>query len=102
MQNIRVLIELEKTMINPISDTSKSIISAFDSQMQKKPSQEYNEFASINVEFSEQAKKIKMLEDDSPMVGLLKSEFDEVFGLDDTNKKLFLENLDRILVSNGL
>jgi hypothetical protein len=32
----------------------------------------------------------------------LKSEFDEVFGLDDTNKKLFLENLDRILEGNGL
>jgi len=89
-------------MINPISDTSKSIISPFDSQMQKKPSQEYNEFASINVEFSEQAKKIKRVEGDSPMVGLLKSEFDEVFGLDDTNKKLFLESLGRILVDNEL
>ena len=93
---------MEKFMINPISDTSKSIISAFDSQMQKKPSQEYNEFASINVEFSEQAKKMKMLEDDSPIVGLLKSEFDEVFELDDTNKKLLLESLDQILVDNGL
>ena len=102
IKDIRVLIELEKAMINPISETSKSIISAFDSQMQKKPSQEYNEFASINVEFSEQAKKMKMLEDDSPIVGLLKSEFDEVFGLDDTNKKLFLKNLDRILANNGL
>ena len=89
-------------MINPISETSKSIISAFDSQMQKKPSQEYNEFASINVEFSEQAKKMKIFDGDGAMVGLLKGEFDEVFGLDDTNKKLFLENLDRILVGNGL
>ena len=89
-------------MINPISETSKSIISAFDSQMQKKPSQEYNEFASINVEFSEQAKKMKIFDGDGAMVGLLKGEFDEVFGLDDTNKKLFLKNLDRILANNGL
>ena len=45
-------------MVNPIHDTGKSIISVFDSQRQKNSSQEYNEFASINVEFSEQAKKI--------------------------------------------
>ena len=89
-------------MINPISETSKSIISVFDSQIQKKSSQEYNEFASINVEFSEQAKKLKIFEGDSPSVGLLRNEFDEVFALDASNKKLFIENLDRILVDNGL
>jgi len=33
---------------------------------------------------------------------LLKNEFDEVFALDASNKKLFIENLDRILVDNGL
>ena len=99
---MRVIIELEKIMINPISETSKSIISVFDSQIQKKSSQEYNEFASINVEFSEQAKKLKIFEGDNPSVELLKNEFDEVFALDASNKKLFIENLDRILVDNGL
>ena len=86
----------------PINDTGKSIISVFDSQMQKNPSQEYNEYASINIEFSEQAKKLKMFEGDSPLVGVLKNEFNEVFRLDENKRELFLENLDRILMDNGL
>ena len=99
---IRVLIELEKAMVNPINDTGKSIISVFDSQRQKNSSQKYNEYASINIEFSEQAKKFKMFEGDSPLVGALKNEFDEVFRFDENKKELFLARLDRILENNGL
>ena len=89
-------------MVNPVNDTSKTFIPVPDSQRQKNSSQEYNEYASINVEFSEQAKKIKMFEGDSLLVGALKNEFDEVFGFDEDKKELFLEKLDHILVDNGL
>ena len=89
-------------MVNPVSNTSKPLITAPDSQRQKNSSQEYNEYASINVEFSEQAKKIKMFEGDSLLVGALKNEFDEIFGFDEDKKELFLEKLDHILVDNGL
>jgi len=89
-------------MVNPVNDTSKTFIPVPDSQRQKNSSQEYNEYASINVEFSEQAKKIKMFEGDSPLVGSLKNEFDEVFGFDEDKKELFLEKLGHILVDNGL
>ena len=89
-------------MVNPVNDTSKTFIPVPDSQRQKNSSQEYNEYASINVEFSEQAKKVKMCEGDSLIVGALKNEFDEVFGFDEDKKELFLEKLDHILVDNGL
>ena len=89
-------------MVNPVNDTSKTFIPVPDSQRQKNSSQEYNEYASINVEFSEQAKKIKMFEGDSPLVGSLKNEFDEVFGFDEDKKELFLEKSGHILVDNGL
>ena len=89
-------------MVNPVNDTSKTFIPVPDSERQKNSSQEYNEYASINVEFSEQAKKIKMFEGDSLLVGALKNEFDEVFGFDEDKKELFLEKLDLILVDNGL
>ena len=89
-------------MVNPVNDTSKTFIPVPDLQRQKNSSQEYNEYASINVEFSEQAKKIKMFEGDSILVGALKNEFDEVFGFDEDKKELFLEKLDHILVDNGL
>ena len=49
-------------MVNPVSNISKSLITAPDSQREKNSSQEYNEYASINVEFSEQAKKVKVFE----------------------------------------
>ena len=87
-------------MVNPVSNTSKPLITAPDSQRQKNSSQEYNEYASINVEFSEQAKKVKMFEGGSPLIGVLKSEFDQVFGLDGNKKELFLERLNRILNDN--
>ena len=89
-------------MVNPVNDTSKTFIPVPDSQRQKNSSQEYNEYASINVEFSEQAKKIKMFEGDSLLVGALKNEFDEVFGFDEDKKELLLEKLGHILVDNGL
>ena len=89
-------------MVNPINDTGKPLVPAFDSQRQKNLSQKYNEYASINVEFSEQAKKFKILEGNNPLVGVLKNEFDEVFGFDDNKKELLLEKLDRILVDNAL
>ena len=89
-------------MVNPVNDTSKTFIPVPDSQRQKNSSQEYNEYASINVEFSEQAKKVKMFEGDSLLVGALKNEFDEIFGFDEDKKELFLEKLDHILVDNGL
>ena len=89
-------------MINPVSNTSKSVITVPDSQKQKNSSQDYNEYASINVEFSEQAKKAKMFEGDSPLVGVLESEFDQVFEFNDNKKELFLERLDRILENNGI
>ena len=89
-------------MVNPVNDTSKTFIPVPDSERQKNSSQEYNEYASINVEFSEQAKKIKMFEGDSLLVGALKNEFDEIFGFDEDKKELFLEKLDHILVDNGL
>ena len=87
-------------MVNPVNDTSKTFIPVPDLQRQKNSSQEYNEYASINVEFSEQAKKVKMFEGGSPLIGVLKSEFDQVFGLDGNKKELFLERLDRILNDN--
>ena len=89
-------------MVNPINDSSKPLVPVLDSQRQKNLSQKYNEYASINVEFSEQAKKFKMLEGDNPLVGVLKNEFDEVFGFDDNKKELLLEKLDRILVDSAL
>ena len=87
-------------MVNPISNTSKSLITAPDSQRQKNSSQEYNEYASINVEFSEQAKKVKIFEEGSNLTNVLKSEFDQIFGLDESKKELFLESLDHILDDN--
>ena len=87
-------------MVNPVSITSKPMITVPESQKEKNSSQEYNEYASINVEFSEQAKKVKMFEGGSPLIGVLKSEFDQVFGLDGNKKELFLERLDRILNDN--
>ena len=93
-------IEPEKVMVNPVSNTSKPLITAPDSQRQKNSSQEYNEYASINVEFSEQAKKVKIFEEGSNLTNVLKSEFDQVFGLDESKKELFLERLDHILADN--
>ena len=89
-------------MVNPVSNTSKPLITAPDLQREKNPSQEYNEYASINVEFSEQAKKAKMFEGGSPLIGILESEFDQVFGFDDNKKELFLERLGRILENSGI
>ena len=87
-------------MVNPISNTSKSLITAPDSQRQKNSAQEYNEYASINVDFSEQAKKVKIFEEGSDLTNVLKSEFDQIFGLDESKKELFLERLDNILSDN--
>ena len=89
-------------MLNPVSDTAKSLIPKFDSQKQKNSSQENQEYLSTNVELSEQAKEFKMFEGDSPVVGVLKNEFDEVFRFGDDKKELFLKKLNRILVDNGL
>ena len=89
-------------MVNPISSANKSIIIVPDSQREKNLSQDYNEFASINVEFSEEAKKVNVFEAGSPLTGILKSEFDQVFGLDNNNKELFLKKLDQIMENNGL
>ena len=89
-------------MVNPINDSSKPLVPVLDSQRQKHLSQKYNEYASINVEFSEQAKKFKMSENDDPLVGVLKNEFDEVFEFDDNKRELLLEKLGRILIDNAL
>jgi hypothetical protein len=89
-------------MVNPISDASKTIFIAPDSHRKNSRSQEYNEYASINVEFSEQAKKVKVFEEGSPLTGVLKNEFDQIFGSDGLNKGLFLKRLDQILENNGL
>ena len=89
-------------MVNPVSNTSKPLITVPDSQRQKNSSQEYNEYASINVEFSEQAKKVKMSEGGSPLFGVPESEFEEVFGFVEGKKELFLQKLDHILANNGL
>ena len=95
-------IEPEKSMVSPISNATKSFITAPDSQRQNNLSQKYNEYASINVEFSEQAKKTKMFEEGSPLIEVIKSEFDQVFEFDDEKKELFLESLDSILKNNDL
>jgi len=84
-------------MVNPVSNISKSLVTVPDSQKEKNSSQEYNEYASINVEFSEQAKKVKVFEGGSNLTNVLKSEFDQIFGLDESKKELFLEKLDHIL-----
>ncbi len=84
-------------MVNPVSNISKSLVTTPDSQREKNSSQEYNEYASINVEFSEQAKKVKVFEGGSNLTNVLKSEFDQIFGLDESKKELFLEKLDHIL-----
>ena len=84
-------------MVNPVSISSKPLITLPDSQKQKHSSQEYNEYASINVEFSEQAKNVKKIEEGSNLTNVLKSEFEEIFGLDESKKALFLERLDHIL-----
>ena len=86
-------------MVNPVSITSKPMITVPESQKEKNSSQEYNEYASINVEFSEQAKKVKIFEKGSNLTNVLKSEFDQVFGLDGGKKELFLERLDHILAN---
>ena len=87
-------------MVNPVSNISKSLVTVPDSQKEKNSSQEYNEYASINVEFSEQAKKVKVFEGGSNLTNVLKSEFDQIFGLDESKKELFLERLDNILADN--
>jgi len=87
-------------MVNPVSNTSKPLITVPNSQSQKNSSQEYNEYASINVEFSEQAKKVKIYEEGGNLTNVLKSEFDQIFGLDESKKELFLERLDHILADN--
>lgn len=86
-------------MVNPVSNISKSLVTVPDSQKEKNSSQEYNEYASINVEFSEQAKKVKVFEGGSNLTNVLKSEFDQIFGLDESKKELFLERLDHILAN---
>ena len=86
-------------MVNPVSNISKPLVTAPDSQKEKNSSQEYNEYASINVEFSEQAKKVKVFEGGSNLTNVLKSEFDQIFGLDESKKELFLERLDHILAN---
>ena len=88
-------------MVNPVSNINKSLITAPDSQRQKNSSQEYNEYASINVKFSEQAKKVKIFEEGSNLTSVLKSEFDQVFELDESKKELFLKRLDHILADNS-
>ena len=87
-------------MVNPVNNTSKPLITAPDSQRQKNSSQEYNEYASINVEFSEEAKKVKIFEEGGNLTNVLKSEFDQIFELDENKKELFLERLDHILADN--
>ena len=87
-------------MVNPVSNTTKPLVIAPDSHRQKNSSQEYNEYASINVEFSEQAKKAKIFEEGSNLTSVLEGEFDQVFGLDESKKELFLEKLDHILADN--
>ena len=84
-------------MVNPVSNISKSLVTTPDSQREKNSSQEYNDYASINVEFSEQAKKVKVFEGGSNLTNVLKSEFDQIFGFDESKKELFLEKLDHIL-----
>ena len=86
-------------MVNPVRITSKPMITVPESQKEKNSSQEYNEYASINVEFSEQAKKVKVFEGGSNLTNVLKSEFDQIFGLDESKKELFLERLDHILAN---
>ena len=87
-------------MVNPVSISSKPLTILPDAQKQKHSSQEYNEYASINVEFSEQAKNVKKFEEGSNLTNVLKSEFEEVFGLNESKKALFLERLDHILADS--
>ena len=87
-------------MVNPVSNTSRPLITAPDPQRQKNSSQEYNEYASINVEFSEQTKKVKIFKEGGNLTNVLKSEFDQIFGLDESKKELFLKRLDHILADN--
>jgi len=87
-------------MVNPVSNTSKPLITVTDPQIQKNSSQEYNEYASINIEFSEQAKKVNVFEQGTNLTNVLKSEFDQVFGLEESKKEFFLERLDHILADN--
>ena len=87
-------------MVNPVSNISKSHVTVPYSQKEKSSSQEYNGYASINVEFSEQAKTAKIFEEGSNLTSVLEGEFDQVFGLDESKKELFLERLDNILADN--
>ena len=87
-------------MVNPVSITSKPMITVPESPKENNSSQEYNEYASINVEFSEQAKKVKIFEKGSNLTNVLKIEFDQIFELDESKKELFLERLDHILADN--
>ena len=87
-------------MVDPVSNTSKPLITVPDSQRQKNSSQEYYEYASNNVKFSQQAKKVKIFEEGSNLTSVLKSKFDQVFELDESKKELFLKKLDHILADN--
>ena len=44
--------------------------------------------------------KVKIFEEGSSLTNILKSEFDQIFGLDESEKELFLVRLDNILADN--
>ena len=99
----RTLIKMEKTMVNPVSVSSDRLISLInDSLIHRRSPQEKGGSSQINASLSEKAQELKMSENDSPLIGVLKKEFNEVFEFDSSKKDLFLKKLDHILLDNRL
>ena len=88
-------------MVSPVSDSSEPLIGpSHDSLKHKDPSHEKGGSSQINVFLSEKAQELKMFESDSPLIEMLKKEFNEVFEfLGDDKKASFLKKLDHILVN---
>ena len=91
-------------MVNPVNDTGNRLdIPVKDPSEHRDLCQEKGGFLTpINVSFSEKAQELKTFEDGSPLVDVLKKEFDEVFKFGGTDKGVFLDKLNQILMNNGL
>ena len=90
-------------MVNPVDDNSNRLIFPVDdSPKYRDSSKKERNSPQINVSLSEKAQGLSRFSSDSPLIAVLKDEFNEVFECEGFKKDSFLKNLDYIFVNNKL
>ena len=93
----------ETPILNSINDNNPLIIPTKDSPKHMNSLQKEGELsAEIRIAFSNKAQELNMLEGDSPLIEVLKEEFNEVFEFGGDKGNSFRKKIDHIFANSGL